>query len=108
MKLSADCLGGVVLACQRGTITIDNTVDSRMGLVLEQATPPPSSGGPWDPQRQLFRVALCRFHRFSADSEPEETSNAGLEGGREGRQTMPACARVLTIHSVMFERPFFL
>mmetsp|Transcript_57484 Transcript_57484/g.161249 ORF Transcript_57484/g.161249 Transcript_57484/m.161249 type:complete len:227 (-) Transcript_57484:198-878(-) len=39
VKLSADCLGGVVLACQRGTITIDNTVDSRMGLVLEQAKP---------------------------------------------------------------------
>jgi len=33
------CLGGVVLACQSGTITIDNTIDSRLGLVLEQAKP---------------------------------------------------------------------
>mmetsp|Transcript_119083 Transcript_119083/g.344433 ORF Transcript_119083/g.344433 Transcript_119083/m.344433 type:complete len:227 (+) Transcript_119083:110-790(+) len=38
-KLPADCLGGVVLTCQNGTIVIDNTVDSRMGLVLEQAKP---------------------------------------------------------------------
>jgi V-type H+-transporting ATPase subunit E len=35
----ASCLGGVVLACQSGTITIDNTIDSRLGLVLEQAKP---------------------------------------------------------------------
>lgn len=33
------CLGGVVLACQNGSITIDNTIDSRLGLVLEQAKP---------------------------------------------------------------------
>mmetsp|Transcript_24454 Transcript_24454/g.70737 ORF Transcript_24454/g.70737 Transcript_24454/m.70737 type:complete len:234 (-) Transcript_24454:23-724(-) len=33
------CLGGVVLACQKGTITIDNTVDARLQLVLEQAKP---------------------------------------------------------------------
>jgi len=33
------CLGGVVLACQKGTITIDNTIDSRLSLVLEQAKP---------------------------------------------------------------------
>merc|ERR1712137_93220 len=33
------CLGGVVLACQGGSITIDNTIDSRLGLVLEQAKP---------------------------------------------------------------------
>lgn len=33
------CLGGVVLACQNGAITIDNTIDSRLGLVLEQAKP---------------------------------------------------------------------
>mmetsp|Transcript_57483 Transcript_57483/g.161246 ORF Transcript_57483/g.161246 Transcript_57483/m.161246 type:complete len:227 (-) Transcript_57483:198-878(-) len=38
-KLPAGCLGGVVLACQAGSIVIDNTVDSRMGLVLEQAKP---------------------------------------------------------------------
>merc|ERR1712046_211326 len=31
----ATCLGGVVLACQQGSITIDNTI----GLVLEQAKP---------------------------------------------------------------------
>mmetsp|Transcript_50340 Transcript_50340/g.155617 ORF Transcript_50340/g.155617 Transcript_50340/m.155617 type:complete len:233 (-) Transcript_50340:162-860(-) len=33
------CLGGVVLACQNGSITVDNTIDSRLGLVLEQAKP---------------------------------------------------------------------
>lgn len=33
------CLGGVVLACQNGKITIDNTIDSRLNLVLEQAKP---------------------------------------------------------------------
>eukprot|EP00930_Biecheleria_cincta_P055480 TRINITY_DN417_c0_g1_i1.p1 TRINITY_DN417_c0_g1~~TRINITY_DN417_c0_g1_i1.p1 ORF type:complete len:262 (+),score=83.86 TRINITY_DN417_c0_g1_i1:76-786(+) len=33
------CLGGVVLACQNGSITIDNTIDSRLGLVMEQAKP---------------------------------------------------------------------
>ena len=31
------CLGGVVLTCQNGTITIDNTIDARLNLVLEQA-----------------------------------------------------------------------
>jgi len=35
----ASCLGGVVLACQNGNITVDNTIDSRMGLVMEQAKP---------------------------------------------------------------------
>merc|ERR1712048_1226428 len=33
------CLGGVMLACQDGSITIDNTIDSRLALVLEQAKP---------------------------------------------------------------------
>eukprot|EP00438_Fugacium_kawagutii_P035359 Skav207508 [mRNA] locus=scaffold334:412384:415508:- [translate_table: standard] len=33
------CLGGVVLACQKGAITIDNTIDSRLELVMEQAKP---------------------------------------------------------------------
>lgn len=33
------CLGGVVLSCQNGTITIDNTIDSRLGLVMDQAKP---------------------------------------------------------------------
>jgi len=33
------CLGGIILACQAGKITIDNTIDSRLGLVLEQAKP---------------------------------------------------------------------
>merc|ERR1712217_614367 len=33
------CLGGVVLACQNGTITIDNTLDSRLKLVMDQAKP---------------------------------------------------------------------
>lgn len=33
------CLGGVVLACQNATILIDNTIDARLNLVLEQAKP---------------------------------------------------------------------
>jgi len=33
------CLGGVMLACHKGNITIDNTIDSRLDLVLEQAKP---------------------------------------------------------------------
>merc|ERR1712039_257606 len=33
------CLGGVILACQNGSITIDNTIDSRLSLVLDQAKP---------------------------------------------------------------------
>lgn len=37
--VGASCLGGVVLTCQNGTITIDNTIDSRLELVLEQAKP---------------------------------------------------------------------
>merc|ERR1712217_373749 len=36
---SPSCIGGVVLACQGGTIAIDNTIDSRLKLVLEQAKP---------------------------------------------------------------------
>jgi len=38
-KLSAGGLGGVVLGCQNGSITVDNTIDSRLGLVMEQAKP---------------------------------------------------------------------
>mmetsp|Transcript_49925 Transcript_49925/g.89643 ORF Transcript_49925/g.89643 Transcript_49925/m.89643 type:complete len:234 (-) Transcript_49925:163-864(-) len=38
-KPGPSCLGGVVLACQNGSITIDNTIDSRLGLVMEQAKP---------------------------------------------------------------------
>lgn len=38
-KLPADKLGGVVLSCQNDSITIDNTVDSRLELVMEQAKP---------------------------------------------------------------------
>jgi len=33
------CLGGVVLSCQNGTIVIDNTVDLRLQLALEQDKP---------------------------------------------------------------------
>mmetsp|Transcript_67432 Transcript_67432/g.106711 ORF Transcript_67432/g.106711 Transcript_67432/m.106711 type:complete len:229 (+) Transcript_67432:88-774(+) len=33
------CLGGVVLVCSGNTITIDNTIDARLALVLEQAKP---------------------------------------------------------------------
>jgi V-type H+-transporting ATPase subunit E len=38
-KLPAEMLGGVVLSCQNDSITVDNTVDSRLGLVMEQAKP---------------------------------------------------------------------
>merc|ERR1712071_48320 len=38
-KLSDDSLGGVVLTCQGGSIKIDNSVDSRLELVMEQAKP---------------------------------------------------------------------
>lgn len=33
------CLGGVVLSCQQGLISIDNTLDARLQLVLEQDKP---------------------------------------------------------------------
>jgi len=33
------CLGGVQLVCANNTITIDNTIDARLDLVLEQAKP---------------------------------------------------------------------
>jgi len=33
------CSGGVVLACSNGSITIDNTIDARLALLLEQAKP---------------------------------------------------------------------
>jgi len=33
------CLGGVVLTCQNSTITVDNTVDVRLALTLEQDKP---------------------------------------------------------------------
>merc|ERR1712048_484590 len=33
------CLGGVVLECQKGKITIDNTIDLRLKLVMEQDKP---------------------------------------------------------------------
>merc|ERR1712151_424660 len=37
--LSDSLLGGVVLACQNGKITIDNTIDLRLKLVMEQDKP---------------------------------------------------------------------
>merc|ERR1712176_1285071 len=37
--VDAGCLGGVVLACQNGKITIDNTIDLRLKLVMEQDKP---------------------------------------------------------------------
>jgi len=38
-KDGPSCLGGVVLACAGGKITIDNTIDARLGLVMEQDKP---------------------------------------------------------------------
>merc|ERR1712224_435806 len=37
--LPADCLGGIVLACNDGAIVIDNTIDARLDLVMEQDKP---------------------------------------------------------------------
>merc|ERR1712107_624535 len=37
--LPASTIGGVVLACQSGKITIDNTIDLRLKLVMEQDKP---------------------------------------------------------------------
>jgi len=36
---SVSCLGGVVLACHHGLITVDNTLDTRLKLVVEQDKP---------------------------------------------------------------------
>jgi len=38
-KDGKSCLGGVVLACADGKITIDNTIDARLGLAMEQDKP---------------------------------------------------------------------
>mmetsp|Transcript_46222 Transcript_46222/g.86254 ORF Transcript_46222/g.86254 Transcript_46222/m.86254 type:complete len:232 (+) Transcript_46222:70-765(+) len=38
-KEGASCLGGVMLSCQGGKISVDNTIDTRLGLVMEQAKP---------------------------------------------------------------------
>merc|ERR1712232_120077 len=38
-SLPATCLGGVVLTCQGGLIKIDNTLDLRLNLVMEQDKP---------------------------------------------------------------------
>merc|ERR1712087_212946 len=37
--LPKDCLGGVIISCQDNKITIDNTIDVRPKLVLEQDKP---------------------------------------------------------------------
>ena len=37
--LAADCSGGVVLTCNGGAIRVDNTIDSRLQLVMDQAKP---------------------------------------------------------------------
>merc|ERR1712137_443047 len=37
--LSEDLIGGVVLSVKDGDITVDNTIDARLGLVLEQDKP---------------------------------------------------------------------
>uniref|UniRef100_A0A7S2LKV9 V-type proton ATPase subunit E n=1 Tax=Zooxanthella nutricula TaxID=1333877 RepID=A0A7S2LKV9_9DINO len=38
-KTGPSCLGGVMLLCQDGKISIDNTIDVRLKLVMEQAKP---------------------------------------------------------------------
>mmetsp|Transcript_84305 Transcript_84305/g.149002 ORF Transcript_84305/g.149002 Transcript_84305/m.149002 type:complete len:233 (+) Transcript_84305:74-772(+) len=35
----ASCLGGVMLFCQGNKISVDNTIDARLNLVMEQAKP---------------------------------------------------------------------
>eukprot|EP00438_Fugacium_kawagutii_P012402 Skav215507 [mRNA] locus=scaffold165:1016100:1027269:- [translate_table: standard] len=38
-KDGPSCLGGVMLFCQGGKISVDNTIDMRLNLVMEQAKP---------------------------------------------------------------------
>jgi len=38
-SLPEESLGGVILHCQEGTIVVDNTIDARLGLVMEQDKP---------------------------------------------------------------------
>jgi len=38
-KDGPSCLGGVVLCCQGSKISVDNTIDMRLNLVMEQAKP---------------------------------------------------------------------
>eukprot|EP00930_Biecheleria_cincta_P045356 TRINITY_DN3126_c0_g1_i1.p1 TRINITY_DN3126_c0_g1~~TRINITY_DN3126_c0_g1_i1.p1 ORF type:complete len:233 (-),score=60.64 TRINITY_DN3126_c0_g1_i1:158-856(-) len=38
-KDGPSCLGGIVLSCQGGKISVDNTIDMRLKLVMEQAKP---------------------------------------------------------------------
>merc|ERR1711976_253031 len=38
-NLSDDSLGGVILSCKDGSITIDNTIDARLQHVMDQAKP---------------------------------------------------------------------
>jgi V-type H+-transporting ATPase subunit E len=38
-KLPANSMGGVMLSCSGSSITIDNTIDARLGLVMDQAKP---------------------------------------------------------------------
>jgi len=38
-KEGASCLGGIALSCAEGKITIDNTIDARLNLVMEQDKP---------------------------------------------------------------------
>ncbi|CAD7935951.1 unnamed protein product [Amoebophrya sp. A120] len=38
-NLPATCLGGVVLSCQEGTISVDNTLDTRLKLCLDNDKP---------------------------------------------------------------------
>jgi V-type H+-transporting ATPase subunit E len=50
---TATCLGGVVLACHGGLITVDNTLDLRLRLIVEQDKPAI--------RRQLFNAEFrCR------------------------------------------------
>merc|ERR1711957_1127230 len=37
--LPSSCLGGIALGCAGGKITIDNTIDARLQLVMEQDKP---------------------------------------------------------------------
>lgn len=38
-NLSPSCSGGVELTCNGGTIKVDNTLDTRLDLVMEQDLP---------------------------------------------------------------------
>ncbi|CAK9009027.1 V-type proton ATPase subunit E (V-ATPase subunit E) (ClVE-1) (Vacuolar proton pump subunit E) [Durusdinium trenchii] len=86
------CLGGVVLACQKGAITIDNTIDSRLQLVMEQDS---LKGAYVDPTVNL-EIGLMRQRLRIKDQEiaqvREELQNAQFQpNGIQGKKLLDKC-----------------